>query len=130
VALTWDQLVDHVRRHHVLVVAQPRQLAIGWKIRNIVQVEQIELVVALGAPAARVMSHAGPAWLLDPERVLQHNLAMPVGSVALEGRSYVVRHVVPLAALTVERLDEVLEVVAHEAARIRRNDAVVPGRPA
>lgn len=129
-ALTWDQIVTHVRRHHVLVVEQPRYLAIGWKIRNVVQVEQIELVTALGAPAVRFMSAAGAAATLDAARVLEHNLAMPLGSVALQGRSYVVRHVVPLAALSVERLDEVLEVVAHEAARIRASDAVFLGRTA
>jgi hypothetical protein len=128
VALTWEQLVAHVRRHHVLVVEQPRHLAIGWKIRNVVQLEQIERVTALGAPAVRIVSAAGPAATLDAARVLEHNLRMPVGSVALHGQAYVVRHVVPLAGLTPERLDEVLEVVAHEAARIRWRDGVFLGK--
>ena len=122
--------MEHVRHQHVVVVAQPRYLAIAWKIRNVVQVEQMELVTALGVPAVRVTSPAGPAAILDATRVLEHNLAMPVGSVALQGKSYVVRHVLPLAALTVARLDEVLEVIAHEAARIRHRDAVFLGRTA
>lgn len=129
-SLTWEQVVAHVRHQHVVVVEQPSYVAIGWKIRNAVQLEQIERVSALGAPGVRILAVVGPTASLEAARVLEHNLAMPVGCIAVQGRSYVVRHVLPLAGLTPARLDEVLEVVAHEAARLRHVGAVFLGRGA
>src|SRR5215207_3429559 len=55
-SVTWEQIVSHLRRHHVVVVEKPNAVAIGWKIRNLVQMEQIELERALGGSRVVITS--------------------------------------------------------------------------
>jgi hypothetical protein len=65
---------------------------------------------------------------LDPKEALAHNHTLAAGALALVDERVVMRLVTPLEELRFERLDRWLELLAHEAARLRRKkQQVYPG---
>jgi hypothetical protein len=65
-----------------------------------------------------------PGAEIEPRRALVHNAGLGLGSVAIDGDHYFLRHTVLLADLTGPQLDLVIKLVAHEAARLRGRRAL------
>jgi hypothetical protein len=81
-----------------------------------VEVAQAEV---LGQPWVALWADICPASEIEPRRALVHNTSLAVGSICIEGDHYFIRHAAPLAGLLPGHLDQMIDLVAHEAARLR-----------
>jgi len=72
-------------------------------------------------PGILVLCELGSATRLDPSVALRHNMTLAVGALALAdaGQSYVLRHVLRLEDASPGRLEVVVGLLAHEAARLQ-----------
>jgi hypothetical protein len=119
--MTWDELVTHVRETWRVAIDSRDRLGLLWTIdeRGDEQREVVELVHSNSVPYVRItadVTHEDDLSALEAVRV---NASLSLGALALDRHTYVLRAVLPLDALTSQVLDRSLELVAHEAARIR-----------
>ena len=127
---TWDETKAHLRERFKLLREEPTWIAMGWTFEGDqrVQEEKIELRQALGEPYALISCDVIGLDQLDPREALAHNNTLAIGALALVEDRVVMRHVLPLEDLAFARLDKALELLAHEAARLRRKkQQVYPG---
>lgn len=88
----------------------------GPGINQRVEVAQAEVV---GQPWVALWADVCPAAEIEPRRALVHNASLAVGSICVEGDHYFIRHAAPLSGLEASHLDLMIDLVAHEAARLR-----------
>jgi len=70
-------------------------------------------------PGILVLSKVCSRTQLDPSMALRHGMTLGVGAFALADETYVLRHVMQLADASPERIERVLQLLAHEAARLK-----------
>jgi hypothetical protein len=127
---TWDETKEHLRIRFKLLREEPTWISMGWTFEgeDRVQEERIELRQALGEPHLMILCDVVGVDQMEPREALAHNITLAAGALALVDDRVVLRLVHPLEDLRFERLDRWLELVAHEAARLRRNkQQVYPG---
>jgi hypothetical protein len=117
--MTWNDVVTHLHASCVVVEVKERGIVLGWTIGEAVHTQHVDLVEAFHAEWLCVSSYAGELSRMPPVVALEHNVTLAIGSVAAFGSGYLVRHVQPLAILEPAYLDQVLRLVAYEAARLR-----------
>src|SRR5688572_6985145 len=127
---TWEETKDHLRQRFKLLREEPTWILMGWTFEGEprVQEERIELRQALGEPHVLIACDVVGVDQMEPSEALAHNTTLAVGGLALVDGRIEPRHVHPLEDLRIERLDRWLELLAHEAARLRRKkQQVYPG---
>lgn len=127
---TWDETKGHLRERFKLLREEPTWITMGWTFEGDqrVQEERIELRQALGEPHALITCDVVGLDQLEPKDALAHNMTLAIGALAMVEDRIVLRHVTPLEDLSFARLDKALELLAHEAARLRRQrQQVYPG---
>lgn len=127
---TWDETKAHLRERFKLLREEETYMLMSWTFEGdpLVQQERIELRPALGEPHALIVCDIGERSLMDAGEALAHNMTLAIGALAHEGERLVLRHVTPLGGLDFARLDRAVELLAHEAARLRRKHTqVYPG---
>jgi hypothetical protein len=127
---TWDETKDHLRTRFKLLREEPTWIHMGWTFEGEerVQEERVELRQAVGEPHVLVVCDVVGVEQMDAREALAHNMTLAAGALALVDDRVVLRLVHPLEDLRFERLDRWLELLAHEAARLRRKkQQVYPG---
>jgi hypothetical protein len=121
--MTWIELVAHVRERWKLAIDAQDRLGLLWSIGEGPNVEEqrelVELIHGGGVPYVRITADVTREEKLSPLDAVRHNTTLAVGALALDRQTYVLRAVIPLDVLSTQALDRSLELVAHEAARIR-----------
>jgi hypothetical protein len=126
--MTWDQLIEHVRGTWRVAIDSRDKLGLLWSVTpdpdgdvpDDEQRETVELVHGAGEPYVRITAEVGREDTLSALDAVRHNMTITVGALALDRTTYVLRAVLPLDVLSTHVLDRSLELVAREAARIRR----------
>jgi hypothetical protein len=121
--MTWDELATHVRGQWKVAIDSKDRLGLLWMIGEMPDVEEqremVELIHGGGVSYVRISAEVTREEKLSPLDAVRHNTTLAVGALALDGDTYVLRAVLPLDVLSTQALDRSLELVAHEAARIR-----------
>jgi hypothetical protein len=127
---TWEETKKHLRERFKLLREEPTWITMGWTFEGEahVQEERIELRQAVGEPHILILCDVVGVDQMEPRDALAHNMTLAAGALALVDNRVVLRHVAPLEDLRFERLDRWVELIAHEAARLRRTkQQVYPG---
>lgn len=130
--LTFDDVRAYLRERFKLGVDEPRRIELGWRIHGgaapVLQREIVEPVTAFGVPHILIAAEVMAANALSPVEAVAHNARLAVGSLALVGDMYWMRAVLAIDGTSTAVLDRALELVAHEAARLRamRMAVIVP----
>jgi hypothetical protein len=130
---TWSEACRHVAEGHEVAAHGPGWLGLVWSFARaaggarVRQRQRVELVGVAGRPHVVVTCDVSPCERLPADEALALNLELGVGALARIGDTVVLRAARPLAGLDLDELDWTLEVVAHEAARLREG---VVGRAA
>jgi hypothetical protein len=127
---TWDETKAHLRARFKLFRDEAELVMLSWTFEGdpVVQGQSIELRPAFGEPHAVILCDVVARAQMDPAEALAHNMTLAIGALAHDGDRLVLRHVEPLADLPFPRLDRAVELLAHEAARLRRKlTQVYPG---
>lgn len=121
--MTWDELVTHVREQWKVAIDSRDRLGLLWTIGAGADAEEqremVELVHGGGVAYVRITADVAGEDDLSSLEAVRVNMTLALGALALDRHNYVLRAVLPLDALTTHALDRSLELVAHEAARIR-----------
>jgi hypothetical protein len=131
--MTWDELIEHVRGKWRVAIDSRDKLGLLWTITGTPdpddadvpepdeQREMVELIHGAGEPYVRISAEVVHEDSLSSLEAVRHNMTLAVGALALDRTTYVLRAVLPLDVLSTQVLDRSLELVAREAARIRRS---------
>lgn len=123
--MTWDELLAHVRGRWTVAIDSRDRLGLLWSVGEPPeeQRELVELIHGGGVPYVRITADVTREEKLSALDAARHNTRLAVGALAIDRANYVLRAVLPLEALSTHALDLSLELVAHEAARIRHDTA-------
>lgn len=129
---TWVEVQEHLRGRFKLAVDQPSWIGLAWRFDvpsggPLLQRQRIELAHASGQPHALVLCDVVPEDAFPPRDALVHNMALAIGALAVHEGIVVLRHLFPLDKLDRADFDRALELMAHEAARLRALRAGVHG---
>jgi hypothetical protein len=132
-AQAWDRLQAHMRRRWRLAHDAPLHMSLAWTIgeahEQVEQLQIVELDRGRAGAQVRIVAEVASSLAISPLSALEHNATLAFGALALIDGTYVLRAMLPLADLTMPTLDRALELIAHEAARLRhlaRPMAIVP----
>jgi hypothetical protein len=122
--MTWDEVRAHLRREFQLTHDEPEWLGLVWRFADahdeIAQPLQISVVDSSGERWLCLTTPVASRGEVDPAVALLHNANLLAGSLCFLGPSCVLRHLVPLGALDASTLARAIEMIPHEAARLRR----------
>jgi hypothetical protein len=126
--IEWTTLRAHMRANYDLLGDEPDVMSLAWTFVDETGTELIEHQwvtrgAAGGVPHVAIVCPVGPQTRLSLIEALRHNNTLAIGALALVDDAYVLREVLPLDALTFAALRRALELVAHEAARLREASA-------
>lgn len=121
--VTWDGLRQHLRWTHVLSAEEDEALELEWRFEEDdaqhVQTERLELVEGDSELYVVITAPVGDAAALDARAALEHNATLVAGALALVDGVMSVREVLSLAESSARHIERMMELVAHEAARLR-----------
>lgn len=119
---SWDDVRTYLRDRYQLRRFEPTQVELAWTFPDSQEPQRqtIEVRRAMDRPILVVYCDTGQNAFNDRE-ALQHNMTLGVGALAIADGEYVLRHVVSLEELHWTTLDKTLEMLAHEAARLKRH---------
>lgn len=120
----WDAIRDHIRRNYHVAVDGPGSLGLLWTFPNAegVQRQRVEAVVAFGAPHVVITSNVGSAATMTCYDALIHNGTLAIGALCFLDGHLVLRMILPLEGVDISVIDRSLQLVAHEAARLRSKE--------
>jgi hypothetical protein len=127
--LTWTELVDHVRRNARATVLAPNAVLLP-AAGNQVAIDRIEAAGTPALPCARLSVRIHPEALTDARAMLRAAAALTIGSIAIDGGYYVVRHVLPLSWTDERQIDQVAQYLARLAGALRDHLQSAPERAA
>jgi hypothetical protein len=119
----WNALLNHVARHYEVARRGDDWLQLVWTFPTdegepLAQVLEITRAQALGGTFVRLLARVVDRRALDANAALRLNFSLVVGHLAHHDDAVVLMHYLPLPAAAGE-LDRALELVPHEAARLR-----------
>lgn len=129
--MRWDELRAHVRDRRTVLADQGERLMIVVSYSDpasgdIEQRVELSRVDMLGRPWLLLLADACPLSDITPHRALIHNATLAIGAIVIEEHHYFLRHATPLDPMTPEILDLVVDLLAHEAARLRARRPLAP----
>lgn len=119
--IEWPSLRAHMRGKYNLEYDDAEGIRLTWDVDGVAQTQWLHPVAGLGMHHVMVVCPMVGERDLPPRDALRHNNTLAVGTIALARDGYVMRAVLPLELLSFVAFDRMIEVVAHEAARIRAN---------
>ncbi len=124
----WNEVVEELRRHHTLVVEKATWVGLAWRFGESVQRQRVEVVKLSGREQLVISCDVLPLAQISPLVALRHNATLPVGALAVEGTTCVLRCTAPIEELGPQALQQLLAIIAHEAMRLRalRRHAAAP----
>jgi hypothetical protein len=122
---TWKETQEYIRSRYRLVKDEEDWIGMEWGSsvdgRWMTQRLKIERISAFAQPWLLIRSALCAEDKIEARSALLYNARLSVGSIALEnGRCYL-RAAMPLDNLTWPHLDEAIELVASEAAKLCHN---------
>lgn len=120
-ARSWDAVRAHLCRKLDIAVREDDRLGLLWRFPNAdgVQRQWVEHVTAFGQPHVVVTCNAGTAASMGCHEALNHNATLPIGALCFLDDHLVLRLVLPVEGVELAVIERSLELVAHEAARLR-----------
>ena len=124
---TWPDAQTHLRERFQLRRDEAAEIELAWTFPDSrePQVQVVSPGRALGRPILVIRCDTAQT-AFDEREALEHNMTLGVGALAISGGEYVLRHVMFLDELQWATLDQALEMVAHEAARLKRRRRGTP----
>ncbi len=122
--LDWATVRAHVATRFSVAASSEDALQLRWNISRadgtvVEQAERLSAARAFGVPHVLIVCPVVAEAALPATDALRHNATLAIGALALTPDGYVMRASLPLDGLAFPALDRALELVAHEAARIR-----------
>jgi hypothetical protein len=119
----WTTIRAHMRTKFSLELDSTEGVSLTWNLESgaVQQKQWLHPVQAFGLPHLLVICAVCDERQLPARDAIRHNNSLAAGSLALGPHGYVMRAVIPMDALSFAALDRMLEMMAHEAARIRVN---------
>jgi hypothetical protein len=117
--MDWTIVRAHMRSTFALEYDDTEAVRLRWDIEGTLQAQWLHPVKAAGLPHVMVICPVVSEASMHPRDAIKHNHTLAVGALALGPQGYVMRAVLPLDSLTLSAFDRMLELLAHEAARIR-----------
>jgi hypothetical protein len=117
--MDWTLVRAHMRSTFELEYDDAEGIRLRWDVEGTLQEQWLHPVKAAGLPHLMVVCPVVSEASMHPRDAVKHNNTLAVGALALGPQGYVMRVVLPLDSLTMPALDRMLELTAHEAARIR-----------
>ena len=118
--MTFDEVREIAAARFEVIESRPRWIRVrqrgGPDVDQRIALDHIALV---GRPWLALWADICASDRIHPRRALVHNATIVVGSVALEDDHYFIRHAVTLATLTPDDLVFLVDLLAHEARRVR-----------
>jgi hypothetical protein len=122
--LTWDATKEWLRERFHVVADAPGFVQLAFHVEGAYgaapHAQHIELGERMGEPALYLFCQVMSQDHLAAAEALGVNLGLTLGALALCRGWYVLRHVLPIAGLSVERLRADLELLLCEAEALRR----------
>jgi hypothetical protein len=124
---TWTEAQTYLRGRYQLRRDEPTEIELAWTFPGAPEVQRqiVELRRAVKRPLMVIRCDTGQSAFSERE-ALEHNMTLGVGALAIADGEYVLRHAMLLDELAWGTLDLALELVAHEAARLKRRRRGVP----
>lgn len=119
--IEWTTLRAHMRARYSLEYDDAEGVRLTWNLDGVLQPQWFHPASGLGMQHVMVVCPIVGERELPPRDALRHNNNLAVGTIALARDGYVMRAVLPLDLLSFHAFDRMIEVIAHEAARIRTN---------
>lgn len=118
---TWEETRCHLREKYQLLLDEPECVCMAWHFPGSpdLQQQRVEPMQVFGRLCLQIISDSAPEHAIITRDALIHNMTLAIGALALSDGVYVVRHLIALDELTWPLLDQALELVAHEATRLR-----------
>ena len=122
---TWMEACWHLTQRREVAGFGPGWLGLVWSFPGpgggprVRQRQRVGLVGVAGRPHVVVTCGVAPCERLAADEALALNVELGVGALARSGDTIVLRAMISLVGLDLAELDWTLEVIAHEAARLR-----------
>lgn len=111
---------------HVMVVLRYADTESNTALTQRVEVSRDDV---LGEPWIVFIADVCPANAINPHRALVHNGTLAVGSIYIDENYYFVRHTTPCSTLTEAQLATFIDLLAHEATRLRARRPLMTAAP-
>jgi len=120
-ANTWDALRAHLCTKFDIAVHEADRLGLLWRFPNTdgVQRQWVETLTAFEQPHIVISCNAGTAASMTCYDALIHNAQLAIGALCFHEGHLVLRVVLPLDGVDIAVIERSLELIAHEAARLR-----------
>jgi hypothetical protein len=122
--LTWEKAKGYLRDRFAVVADEPSFVQLAFAIEGATggapHGQHIEIGEQLGEPVLLLFCQVMSQDHLAESEALALNLTQTLGTLALCRGWYVLRHVVPIAGLSLERLRAMIEQLLCEAEALRR----------
>jgi hypothetical protein len=125
----WEELIQKLRSSFRFSTDTPEVVGVTWGIpgdppdKQEVRFERGEVD---GIPWLVLTADVFERTRLDAERACRRSAGMATGAIVLLGERWLVRYATPLPPLAWDDLSRAMQVVAAEAARLRREHQAAP----
>jgi len=121
---TWNGLVEAVRHRWEIGDQQPASFTVAWRFAfgGAPEHQRVDVEVReeRGVPWLLVTAFVCDELRLPLRDALAHNATLAIGALVLHDGGYLLRLSAPLAGVDAAHVADWLELIAHEAARLRR----------
>lgn len=122
---TWDELQAHLRATYSVVRDDPEAIALSWSFsvgdHQHVQGVGLAPIVVDGRPWVTLIADLFPEASMPPRTALLYQDRLPFGALVLRDGVFLVRHGLPLDALSLVELDWTIRLLVREASWLRAN---------
>lgn len=119
----WNDVTAHITRNYEIARRGDEWVQLGWTFpigegKPLQQVLEVTRTETLGSTFVRLVARVAGRRAFDANAALRLNFSLVVGHLAHHGETVLLIHYVSLPASAAE-LDRAMELVPHEAARLR-----------
>src|SRR5688572_11135520 len=121
----WEKLREHLLATRTVLEDEGERIMLAHKYadpstsKTLTQRVQLSLRDVVGKPWVLFLAEGCSLVDIHPHRALVHNATLAVGSLVVEDGTYFLRHSTPLTPLDAASLDLIIDLLAHEGARLR-----------
>lgn len=117
----WEEVRDHVRQTFQVAIDEPARLGLVWRFANAEGPQRQYLVpaMAFGIPHVVITANVTTPHVMTAYDALLYNHQLAIGALCIDEGVFVLRVVLPLVGVDMSVIDRSLELLAHEAARLR-----------
>jgi hypothetical protein len=118
---SWDALRAHLCTKFEIAVREENRLGLLWRFPDApgVQRQYVECVQAFGRAHLVITCNAGTTASITSYEALLINATLAIGALCIADGHLVLRFVLPLDGIATDVIERSLELVAHEATRVR-----------